>query len=267
MSTHEPASCWMCGAPADSREHIFKARDLKRIFAEDGYSPEALPFHFSNKGHARIPGPKSGRVKYPAIICRRCNNERTSAFDKAYDRLSDWLVSRQPDYGIAKIDLLEVFGNSYAERVEDLRWFFAKSLGCRIVASGCILAHNFPNPFLLSNLDLLQVSICRSQPFRDLELVQTKKYRPELFEEMLGKGDLFAHLSKSLLESTGSRLAKSAIWWENIGHFQMNYWFNIDIDISLGRPLDGSSRAYELNHSDLGLTGMKETMWRWLETH
>lgn len=269
MSNIEPASCWMCRAPADSREHIFKARDLKRIFFDEGgYSPEALPFHFSNKGHARIPGPKSGRVKYPAIICRRCNNERTSAFDKVYDRLSDWFVSRQSDYGITQIDLLEVFGASYPERVEDLRWFFAKSLGCRIVGSGCILENNFPNPFSLTNIELLQVSICRSQPFRDLELVQPKKkYIPKLFEETLAKGDLFAHVSKSLLESTGSKLAKSAIWWENVGHFQINYWFNIEMNVSLGGPLVGASRVYELKHSDLGLSGMKETMWHWLQTH
>jgi hypothetical protein len=165
------------------------------------------------------------------------------------------------------MDLIDVFGSSYIERVEDLRWFFVKSLGCRIVASEALLADNYPNPFYRSNIELLQISICRSQPFSDAEMVRLRKYEPEVFERILAKGDLFVHLSKSLLETTGNRLVKSAIWWENIGHFQVNYWFNIEMNISLGRPLDGASRVYQLKHSDLGLIGMKETMWRWLETH
>jgi hypothetical protein len=144
---------------------------------------------------------------------------------------------------------------------------FVKSLGCRIVASGIILADNYPNPIYRSNIELFQVSICRSQPFSDVEIVHPRKYEPEVFERTLAKGDLFAHLSKSLLDNAGTRLVKSAIWWENIGHFQVNYWFNIEMNVSLGRPLDGASPFYELNHSDLGLNGMKETMWRWLETH
>jgi hypothetical protein len=268
MPNIETATCWMCGAPADSREHIFKASELKRIFQEDGYSPESLPFHFSEKGHARIPGPKSSLVKYPNIICGRCNNDRTSAFDRAYDRLSDWLASRQSNYGIAEIDLLDVFGSTYIERIGDLRRFFAKNLGCRIVASGAILANNFPNPIYRNNHDLFQVSICRSQPFRDLQTANpTIKYEPGPFERTLGKGDLFVHLSKSLLEEKGIKLVKSAIWWENVGHFQVNYWFNIDIDFSLGDPLDSTNRVYGIKHTDLGLSGMKEAMWRWLETH
>ena len=163
---------------------------------------------------------------------------------------------------IAAMDLLEVFGPSYIEGVEDLRWFFAKNLGCRIVASRSILADNFPNPFRRNNSELFRVSICRSQPFRDVD-----KYRPDLFERTLAKGALFANLSKARLEADGMQLAKSAIWWENVGHFQVNSWFNIDMDDSLGDALDGTSRMYKIKHTDLGLTGMEKTMWHWLETH
>jgi hypothetical protein len=262
MANLEPNICWMCGAPADSREHIFKARDLKRIFRKDFFSPESSPFHFASNGHGRIQGPKSGRVKYPNIICKRCNNERTSDFDRAYDCLSDWFGLRQTDYALAEMDLVEVFGPSFGQSLENLGWFFAKSLGCRIVASGATIPQNFPNPFQRSNIELLQISICRSEPFRDVE-----KYRSDLFERILGKGDLFVHLSKSHLETTGGKLVKSAIWWENIGHFQINYWFNIDMNLSLGGPLDGTCRFYQVTHSGLGLSDMKETMWRWLELH
>ena len=159
MSNIRHALCWMCGTRQTVREHVFQARDLKQIFSKTFFTRVAPFFHFSHDGHAQIQGPKSDRLKYPNIICRRCNNERTSAFDRAYDRLSDWFVSRQPDYDIAAMDLLEVFGPSYIEGVEDLRWFFAKNLGCRIVASRSMPADNFPNPFRCNNGELFQVSI------------------------------------------------------------------------------------------------------------
>jgi hypothetical protein len=79
MSDQEAPSCWICGGIADSAEHVFKAKDLRRIFDQDGYEFEKLPFHFSERGGARLPGPKSARVKYPPLICRCCNNERPSA--------------------------------------------------------------------------------------------------------------------------------------------------------------------------------------------
>jgi hypothetical protein len=68
MTKNQPGCCWMCGAPADSGEQIFLARDLKRFFDEDGHALEALPFHFSVGGHRRIPGPKSDRMVCGAAV-------------------------------------------------------------------------------------------------------------------------------------------------------------------------------------------------------
>jgi hypothetical protein len=254
-------SCWICGSPADSAEHIFKARDLKRFFANDGYTPEAMPYRFSGHGHRRIPGPKSDRIKYPKIICRRCNNERTSRSDKAYNRMSDWLNLRQSDHSIAAIDLLEIFGPTFSESVEELRRFFAKSLGCRIVASGSILPAEFPNPVSGSNMDHSEISFCRSEPLRDLADLTGQTYDPKLFEGILGKGELLVLLSKSHLEATGEKLVTSAVWWENLGHFQVNYWFNIAVNPVFGEPLLPSKRLYRLVHNNLGLSDTIESMW------
>jgi hypothetical protein len=95
-----PIPCWMCGSPAGSSEHIFKARDLRRIFDQDGYDFDNLPFHFHAGGYERILGPKSKRMAYRRLICRACNNDRTSEFDRAYDRLSDWFMMEQANYAI-----------------------------------------------------------------------------------------------------------------------------------------------------------------------
>ena len=73
--------------------------------------------------------------------------------------------------------------------------------------------------------------------------------------------------SRSHLENTGESVVTSALWWENVGHFQISYWFNIAITTALGGPLDGISRIYRIEHCELGLAGMKEMMWAWLGTH
>jgi hypothetical protein len=80
----------MCGGIADSREHVFKASDLRRIFDRDGHSFTNLPFHFKAGAHGRIPGPNSETMKYPEIICANCNNNRSRPYDIAYSNLSDW---------------------------------------------------------------------------------------------------------------------------------------------------------------------------------
>jgi hypothetical protein len=62
-------------------------------------------------------------------------------------------------------------------------------------------------------------------------------------------------------------LVTGALWWENVGHFQINYRFNIDKNAGLGGALDGSSHIYGVQHSDLGHAAMKEAMRAWLEAH
>jgi hypothetical protein len=158
----EPIPCWMCGAPADSSEHIFKARDLRRIFDEDGYAFDDLPFHFHAGGHDRIPGPKSKRMTFPRLICTACNGNRSSDFDRAYDRLSDWFTMQQGNHSITAMDFREVFGVECVGAVNALRRYCAKTLGCRILGGGHVLPSNFPNP--ISRKD---ASLCseRASPF------------------------------------------------------------------------------------------------------
>jgi hypothetical protein len=250
--------CWLCGAPADSAEHIFKARDLRRLFDRDGYAPDKLPFHFHGDGHARIRGPKADRMKYPKLICKPCNNDRTSDFDRAYDQLSDWFARQQANYSLSHIDFRAVFGGAFETGIDAFRRHCAKSLGCRILASGYMLPRHFPNPLYDSDIRSLQISICRAQPLRDVQ-----NYFPEMMERVLGKGDLYANLSRSHLEATGESLVRNAIWWENVGHFQINYWFCIAANPRCGPLIDGSP-LYSLTEYDLGLSQMKEEMFAWL---
>jgi hypothetical protein len=254
-------SCWICGDAADSAEHVFKAKDLRRMFDQDGYEFEHLPFHYSDRGHARISGPKSARVKYPALICHRCNNERTAPADRAYDRLSEHLAASQENGGTESLDLFHVFGSRWPDEVKLVQRYFAKSLGCRIVASGALLPDYFPNPVSGDHMELLVISICRAQPFR-----AAPNYEQNMFTSFLGKGSLYANILKSHLDRTGQRKVNNALWWENIGHFQINYWFGIRPNLQLGEALDGSRIIYRLPAVDHDLRAMNQLMSFWLSS-
>lgn len=255
-------TCWICGRVANSAEHVFKARHLKRFFDQGGYGFDAAPLHFHSQGYNRIPGPKSKRMKYSKLICSTCNSEATSDFDRTYDRLFDWFMTQQNNYAITHLNFREIFGAASASRISAVRRYCAKSLGCRILASGAVLPSNFPNPVTGLNISLLQFSICRSEPFRNFE-----NYKPNLLEKSMGKGSLHANLSRSYLENTGQKKVLSAVWWENIGHFQVNYWFNIDVNTELGQAVMDLSELYMIIHSDLSGEDMTKAMATWLREH
>lgn len=246
----------MCGSNADSSEHIFKAKDLKRFFDEDGYGFDTLPFHLKDGGHRRIPGPRSDRMKYPKFICAKCNNESTAAADQAYDRLSDWFVASRDNEGLLRVDWFDVFGNDWRFGLDGLKRYCAKSLGCRILASGYPLSPEFPNPVSGANLERLQISICNTHPFRFLP-----NYDPKLFNSILGKGDLFG----SFKRNDELRRMSSALWWENVGHFQLSHWFNISPNSAYGAILNEKRQHYDIRHNLADLNETKSAMMAWLE--
>jgi hypothetical protein len=252
--------CWICGVAADSAEHVFKARDLKRLFDADGYDSEKLPFHFSHDGYSRIQGPKSKKMKYLKVICQKCNNDRTSDFDKAYDQFSDWCETNQSAYGMNQMNLREIFGENYSEGIDKLRRYCAKSLGCQLVALGCVLPDNFPNPVSGENMAQLQISVCRAQLLR-----RAPNYKPQMGERIFAKGAPCINISRTHLETTGKHKVTDGVWRENVGHFQINHWLNIDINPAFGAPLDGSSMIYKIIESDLDVDGMKDAMWSWIQ--
>jgi hypothetical protein len=63
----------------------------------------------------------------------------------------------------------------------------------------------------------------------------------------------------SICRAPGRRSLNSAVWWENIGHFQINYWFGLRPNMQLGEPFDGS-RIYRVPSVDHDRDAMKELM-------
>jgi hypothetical protein len=253
--------CWICGSPADSGEHIFKARGLRRFF-EAQASNKDLPVHFDGRAQRSIQGPKAERLKYPKNLCHGCNTDRTSSFDRAYDQLSDWFMENQADNQLKEINFEAVFGANFVASIDKLLRYCAKALGCRIVASNSELPAYFPNPVTGKFLNELQISICHLERFR-----WVKRYDSTLFNLNLVKGNLLTNISQSLKEATGRQLVKNAIWWEGIGHFQITYWFAIQPSPELGQILSADSAKYPLHRSNLSDPMLNQFAWNWLAEH
>jgi len=159
--TIEQRKCWICGDPADSREHKFKRTDLAHSSAT--WAPADQPYFISEGEWRRIQGPDSRLVKFEKVICQACNNARTQPFDLAYVRFADWV--NQKDAGLmqdTQIDFTEIYGSDFQEGVLNLLKYFAKQLGCRIASDDYGLPTNLAASLATGDITPFEVSFSRN---------------------------------------------------------------------------------------------------------
>ena len=125
--------CWICGATADSREHLVKASDLRQFFGP--ITPESPVFYHSlaNRNIA-LKSAKTNRVKSGKVLCRRCNDTRTAPFDRSWERLlehlsNNWDVVKKS----GRYKLQKVFPGTVQANCKNIHLYFVKLFGCRIV--------------------------------------------------------------------------------------------------------------------------------------
>ena len=136
--------CWWCGNPADSREHIFKKTDLKRVYKNAFSNKDALPL-FTNGPNKifKVQGPDSQAVKFRANLCKGCNNARSSSFDRAYDSFMTKISPLFEEILIKKeIDLKLVYGNSWEKEYINLIKYYVKHIGCRLANESTQVPNN-----------------------------------------------------------------------------------------------------------------------------
>ncbi len=127
--------CWICGDEATTGEHLTKHSDLKSHF---GHVSQTSPLflHTKEKSNQRLKTiKKDSRLKSDALLCGRCNNDRTSEYDKAWEKLSGFL--RQKKAPLNKGDLIKlekVFPGSVKRSMLRVHLFFVKLFGCAIIA-------------------------------------------------------------------------------------------------------------------------------------
>ncbi len=144
--TAAPRPCWICGDPADSREHKFKQSDVAQ--SSETWAPGDQPYYVDGQGWRRIQGPGSELVKFEKVLCYACNTTRTQPFDRAYERFAEW-VNKKGESLMAetRIDFTEVYGADFQSETANLVRYFAKHLGCRIASE----SHAMP-PGLVASL-------------------------------------------------------------------------------------------------------------------
>jgi len=127
------APCWWCGAAADSREHKFKRSDLIRVFGSPPYQGERTLVRHSDGRRTEASGPASDVFKFDQTVCRKCNNERSQPFDRAYERFIGF-VSDEADSILQtmRIPLSSVFGSSWEIERDNLTRYYVKHICCRI---------------------------------------------------------------------------------------------------------------------------------------
>jgi len=122
--------CWICGDKAETREHRVKASDLRKRFGHVNQN-SPIYLHSNAERNVNVPGIKSDKLTYTALLCARCNNELTQAHDRAWSVMSDYLDAHPPQVG-SVIDLEQVFPGRVGPSMLAVHLYFAKAFGCMI---------------------------------------------------------------------------------------------------------------------------------------
>lgn len=130
--------CWICEADANSGEHLVKASDIRAIFGSVSQS-KPLFLHTEQRRNRSVKGIKANFLKSRARICAKCNNQLTQPHDRAWERLSRHLRSREPILRARDlIRLHKVFPGTVKRSMLGVHLYFVKAFGCQIAE------HNVP---------------------------------------------------------------------------------------------------------------------------
>lgn len=125
--------CWICGDIADSGEHQIKFSDLKLMFGKV-QNDHPIFMHVGGVRNQRVAGLNSNKLKHERVLCRRCNNVRTQASDKAWQSLSHHLQVRRPPVQAGTIvRLARVFPGDVNAKMVSAHLYFVKLFGCLIM--------------------------------------------------------------------------------------------------------------------------------------
>jgi hypothetical protein len=126
--------CWICNSrPADSAEHLFKASDVRAKLPD---LTQQAPAFLHVEGQFRnmpIGSAKSGKLTFKQRICAQCNNSLTQPYDRAWEKLSDYLHSNWPRIArLGRFDLSRPFPGQTRRQSLLVHLYFVKAFGCKI---------------------------------------------------------------------------------------------------------------------------------------
>lgn len=123
--------CWICNQnEANSGEHKTKRSDLLAVL---GTPTQEAPFYYSDlkKINRPVKSLKADILKSPIRICAYCNTTRTQPHDRAWERMSDRLRSRQLKVG-QWVRANSIFRHYPRTEMANVQLFFVKLFGCMV---------------------------------------------------------------------------------------------------------------------------------------
>jgi hypothetical protein len=140
-------NCWICGALADSKEHLFKRSDLVAAFGRfDQRRP--LYMHSIDSSNVPVKGPNADILKMEPVICQSCNNALSAPYDRAWEAMVSYLLEQNVHgYLPSRLQLARVYGNSALDIADGL----ARLQLYAIKHGGCVIAEADPNCPLLTS--------------------------------------------------------------------------------------------------------------------
>jgi hypothetical protein len=160
-------NCWICGAPAETREHKFKRSDLVRSSAT--WTPADHPYFFGSGGVRRIRSPNSHAATFGKVLCGNCNSARTQPFDRAYERFSRWVNDAEGGImTMSHLDFTAIYGSDCQGSVLDLQRYFVKHLGCRLASDRYEIPAGLAQSLWSDLLTPFEISLTRTRVLGDL---------------------------------------------------------------------------------------------------
>jgi len=138
--------CWICGACADTREHINKKSNIVQIFGRGPYQKGNRLIKNKDTKTIFVQSPNSDHLKFGLTLCHFCNTTNTQSYDRAYEIFFSYINKNESEIiEYRQINLRRIFLiDSHYEKRTDLFKYFVKVFGC------CLADHNFPVPHDLS---------------------------------------------------------------------------------------------------------------------
>lgn len=121
--------CWICGASANSGEHVPKSASLREIF---GDVSQAKPLFYSNdKKRNRLLQSINSKFVKLRVLCEVCNSSLTQPYDLAWDQLWRYLSLNESSLKSgAWVRRSQVFGYCSSVSMIDLHLYVVKIMGC-----------------------------------------------------------------------------------------------------------------------------------------
>lgn len=125
--------CWICGDPADSREHRTKRSDLKSI-AGTPTQADPLFMHTDQRRNRRVGSLNADALKFTSRLCHYCNTTRTQAHDCAWQHFSESLRFRQLPMAAGQLVRTNaIFPYDTRRFMRDVHLYIVKLFGCMVM--------------------------------------------------------------------------------------------------------------------------------------